>query len=341
MAVTIKDVAKIANVSPSTVSRVIAGSKRISVDTHNRVKKAMRELGYYPNANARNLVKNTTDTIGLVLARSIVSALGNPFFPEVFRGITSITQELGFRLLLSSSKNLLEEEEEALSMLKERRVDGLLLLASRVQDSLIETLIDGNYPFVVVGRVPGVRINWVNNDNVRAAEKAISYLTDLGHRTIGLLHGPSELIVSQDRLLGYQQGLKNSGIPFDPTLVREVDFTEAGGFLGMNQLLKTHPEMTAVFAIDDLIAIGVIEAASEKGLAIPDDISIVGFNDSPLASYLKPALTTIRIPIYEMGVKATEMLIDQLQNPSEEICQVVLDSELIIRDSCKRLPRGN
>lgn len=337
MAVTIKDVAKIANVSPSTVSRVIAGSKRISDETHHRVKKAMRELGYYPNANARSLVKNTTDTIGLVLARSIVSALGNPFFPEVIRGITSITQDLGYRLLLSSSKNFLEEEEEALSMLKERRVDGLLLLASRVQDSLVKKLHQGNYSFVVVGRVPGIEINWVNNDNVRAAEKAISYLTELGHQKIGLLLGPLELIVSQDRLLGYKQGLQKAGIPFDPTMVQEVDFTEAGGFTGMNRLLKTHPEMTAVFAIDDLVAAGVMQAAKEQGLEIPGDISLIGFNDSPLASYMKPELTTIGIPIYEMGVQATKILINQLQNPEEKTQQVVLDSKLIVRQSCQRL----
>lgn len=338
MAVTIKDVAKLANVSPSTVSRVIARSNRISVDTQERVRQAMKELGYYPNANARSLVKNSTDTIGLVLSRSVVSALANPFFPLIFRGITSITQEFRYSLLLSSSKDYLEEEEEALRMLKERRVDGLLLLASRVNDSIIEELQKGKHSFVIVGRVPGeADVNWVNNDNVQAAEKAVNYLTGLGHHKIGLLIGSSDLIVSQDRLLGYQHALSRSDIPFEPTLVREVDFTEDGGYLGMCELLNEHPDMTALFAIDDLIAIGAMKAAREKGLEIPNDISIVGFNDNPLATYINPALTTIKIPIYEMGAKAAEILINLMKNPDSPSSQVVLDSDLIIRDSCRQL----
>lgn len=335
MGVTIKDVAKIAKVSPSTVSRVIAGSQRISKATHERVKKAMEDLGYYPNANARSLVKNSTETLGLVLSRSVVSALANPFFPEIFRGITSVTQDFGYSLLLSSSKDHHQEEEEALRMLRERRVDGLLLLASRVNDSLIQKLHKGKHNFVLVGRVPGVEdVHWVNNDNVQAAEKAISYLAQLGHQKIGLLVGSSQYIVSRDRLDGYKLGLEIAGIPFDPTLVEEVDFTEESGYIGMESLLERRPDLTAVFAIDDLLAMSAIKAIKERGLSVPDDISIVGFNDDPLASYIDPQLTTIRIPIYEMGVKATQMLIKLIREESVPEKQLVLSNEIVIRKTC-------
>lgn len=338
MGVTIKDVARIAKVSPSTVSRVIAGSERISKATHERVKKAMEQLGYYPNANARNLVRNSTETIGLVLSRSVVEALSNPFFPEIFRGITSTTQEYGYSLLLSSSKDHVQEEEDALRMLRERRVDGLLILASRVNDSLIQKLQKDNHAFVLVGRVPGEdKLYWVNNDNVLAAEKAISYLTDLGHRKIGLLVGSAEYIVSQDRLEGYKLGLAKAGVDFDPVLVEEVDFTEEGGFRGMQALLARSPELTAVFAIDDIIAIGAMKAIKEQGYAIPDDISVMGFNDDPLASYIDPALTTIRIPIYEMGMKAARMLIKLVRGMESIEHQQVLVSEIVIRKSCAEL----
>lgn len=300
----------------------------------------MEQLGYYPNANARNLVRNSTETIGLVLSRSVVEALSNPFFPEIFRGITSATQEYGYSLLLSSSKDHVQEEEDALRMLRERRVDGLLILASRVNDSLIQKLQKDNHAFVLVGRVPGEEgLYWVNNDNVLAAEKAISYLTSLGHRKIALLVGSSEYIVSQDRLQGYKLGLANAGISFDPALVEEVDFTEDGGFRGMQALLARSPELTAVFAIDDIIAIGAMKAIKEQGYAVPDDISVMGFNDDPLASYIDPALTTVRIPIYEMGMRAAQMLIKVVCGQEVPEHQQVLISEIVVRKSCVELKK--
>ena len=335
MAVTIKDVARHAKVSPSTVSRVIAGSERISKATHERVKKAMEHLGYYPNANARNLVRNSTETIGLVLSRSTVEALSNPFFPEVFRGITSVTQEFGYSLLLSSSKDHIQEEDEALSMLRERRVDGLLILTSRGNDSLIQKLQKDNYAFVLVGRVPGEEeLYWVNNDNVQAAEMAVSYLTGLGHKKIGLLAGSSDYIFSQDRLEGYRLGLLKAGIAFDSTLIEEVDFTENGGYQGMQALLERSSELTAVFAVDDIMAVGAMKAIKERGLSVPDDISLIGFNDDLLASYIDPSLTTIRIPIYEMGVRAARMLIKLIRGGECLDHQQVLGNELVVRKSC-------
>ena len=338
MAVTIKDVAKMAEVSPSTVSRVIAGSKRISEATHKRVKEAMDHLGYYPNANARSLVKNSTDTIGLVLSRSVVKALANPFFPEILRGITSVTQEYVYSLLLSSSKDHFQEEEQALKMVKERRVDGLLILASRANDLLIEKLQKGKHPFVLVGRIPGEEdLCWVNNDNIQAAKRAVNYLTNLGHSSIGLLVGSSDYIVSQDRLEGYKQGLLEVGIDYDPTLIEEVDFTEESGYRGMMNLLERNSRLTAVFAIDDLLALGAMKAIKEQGLSVPEDVSIVGFNDNPLASYVDPALTTVRIPIADLGRKATDLLIKKVKKKDIDEKQLVLSNELIIRNSCTSL----
>lgn len=335
MGTTIKDVAREAGVSPSTVSRVIAGSKKISPETTERVKQAMRKLKYYPNVHARNLVTNSTDTVGLVLSRQAQEAFSNPFFPEVLRGITSVSQPEGFKLLFFSGSDHHQEEEEALSLYREKRVAGLILLASRVNDHLIARLRDEQCPFVLVGRVEDDNdIYWVNNDNVQASKNAVDYLLKLKHTRIGMLTGPLIYTVSQDRLQGYYDSLRKKGIEPSPEMVQEVEFTEEGGYEGLKALLRKNSGITAVFAADDTLAIGAMRAAKELDLRIPDDLSIVGFNDDLFAGYVDPPLTTVRIPIFELGRKAMEMLSGLIKGKAVQEKHVVLSNNLIIRKSC-------
>jgi DNA-binding LacI/PurR family transcriptional regulator len=332
---TIKDIAKLAGVSPSTVSRVIADNRRISPATKERVKKLMTELDYHPNMIARSLIKRTSHTLGLILSRSTDSAFSNPFFSEIIRGISAVTQSYHYNLMLATAEDYAEEARQCLEMVTEKRVDGILLLASRVNDELIPELLQNNYPFVVVGRSPEINKCYsVNNDNIQAAYSAVRYLFNLGHQRIALLNGPEEYILCQDRYEGYRFAFREFGIENDPLLVKKGAFSQDDGYRLTLELLTLNPPPTAIFAVDDLMALGAYKAIKERKLRIPEDIAVVGFNDDPLASVIEPNLTTVRIPIYEMGIAASKMIIALLQNQEVFPAQKILSSELIIRDSC-------
>jgi DNA-binding LacI/PurR family transcriptional regulator len=332
---TIKDVAKLAGVSPSTVSRVLADNRRISPATKERVKKIMTELNYHPNMIARSLIKRSSYTLGLILSRSTDSAFSNPFFSEIIRGISAVTQQFHYNLMLATAEDYAEEAKQCLRMITEKRVDGVLLLASRVNDALIPELSKNGYPFVVVGRAPDLNKCYsVNNDNIQAAYSAVRHLFNLGHQRIALLNGPEEYILCQDRYEGYRFAFREYGIENNPAFVKIGSFTQEDGYRLTSELLNMALPPSAIFAVDDLMAIGAYKAIKEKKLRIPEDIALVGFNDDPLASVVEPALTTVRIPIYEMGLAAATMIIGLLQEQEVFPAQRILSSELIIRDSC-------
>ncbi|MGE5583151.1 MAG: LacI family DNA-binding transcriptional regulator [Bacillota bacterium] len=333
--VTIKDIARLANVSPSTVSRVIADSKRISAETKKRVKKIMAELNYHPNMIARSLITRSCQTLGLVLSRSAESAFSNPFFPEVIRGISTITQKYHYNLMLATAEDYAEEARQALRMVAEKRVDGVILLASRVNDELIRQLTAHNYPFVVVGRIPEtIRCYSVNNDNIQAAYSAVRHLLNHGHQRIALVNGPEEYIFCQDRAEGYRFALREFGIEYDPSLIKNGPLTQEDGYRLTGELLNTRPCPSAIFCVDDLMAVGAYRAIKENHLSIPRDIAVIGFNDDPIASVMEPNLTTTRIPIYEMGISAAEILLQILEGKEIFPMQKILSSELIVRQSC-------
>lgn len=334
MPVTIKDVARAAGVSPSTVSRVISDHPRISQSTKERVRQVMKELGYHPNAIARSLVTQSSRTLGLVMSRAAEKALANPFFPEVIRGIGAVANQARYALLLSTSLSPRRELEECLDMLESHRVDGVILLASRVKDRLVARLAREGYPFVVVGRVAeGDRVWWVNNDNAQAAREGVEHLLALGHRRIGCLAGAPEYLVTQDRVAGYRQALEAWGLPFDPGLVRYTDFSRDQGWEAARDLLRQPQRPTAFFATDDLLAWGAVQAAAELGLEVPGDLSVVGFNDDPLSAYVNPPLTTIRVPIFELGRVAARLLLERLHDPTTPVQHVLVPTHLVVRGS--------
>lgn len=335
MGVTIKDVAKLAKVSPSTVSRVIADHPRISQDTKERVRSIMNDLGYHPNAIARSLVNKTSNTLGVIISRSTEQAFINPFFPEVIRGISSIANKHNLSLLLSTSSERIKEEEECLNMLRQRRVDGVVLLASHKEDSLIPQLAKEQFPFVLIGRYDGEEeVSWVNNDNIQAAYQAVEFLISKGHKRIACLDGDPDMIVSFDRYTGYVQAMQTANIPIRQELVEHSEFSQVGGYQATLRLLDAKKDFTAIFAVDDLLALGALRALNERNLRVGKDIGLIGFNNTILGACIDPPLTTVHVPIYELGRTAVQLLIAQIKGSAPRGDHQTLPAELIVRKSC-------
>lgn len=332
--VTIKDVARRAGVSPSTVSRVIADHPRISLRTKERVRAVMAELGYYPNAIARCLVNQTSSCIGVIRSRLTQGDFANPFFPAVIQGISSVAHKHGLHLVLSTSSTFTQEDEECLNLLRQRRVDGVILLASHRQDKLIPRLIAEGFPFVLIGRHEGPEaINWVNNDNVADAKAAVEYLLAKGHSRIACLAGDPRYVVSADRLRGYEQALAEHSACRDPVLVEHSGFSVDGGYQATRRLLDQGCRFSAIFAVDDLIAIGAMRALEERGIKVGRDVAVVGFNNTILGAYVQPGLTSVHVPIYELGQSAVQMLIAQIYGSGTFPDQKMLQAQLVVRGS--------
>lgn len=332
--VTIREVARLARVSPSTVSRAIAGHPRISEQTRRRVLEAMEHLGYRPNAIARSLVTRVSRTLGIVLYRPADQAFAHPFFAEALRGVASVAQAHGYSLMVTTAETYEAESQQCLAMLQDRRADGAVLLASREPDPLIEELLRQRYPFVVLGRVPGhPSAYWVNNDNFQATALVVSHLLELGHRRIALVGGRPELVVTQDRRDGFLTALQEAGVSVPADWVALGDFTWEHGHREARRLLQQPQRPTAIVAMDDVLAAGALRAARELGLEVPQDVSIAGFNDDPLAQLLSPPLTTVRIPARELGEQAARQLIDRLNGRLPPVRHLVLSAELVVRGS--------
>ncbi len=330
---TIKDVAARANVSPSTVSRVLSNSPRISEETKRRVREAMEELNYQPNVFARGLVKNRAGSIGILIPPGTNEFFQNPFFAEMMCGVSEVARREGFDTVLSTSA---KDESEALDrMIRGRRVDGVLLLGSRKDDVAIRKVVTEKFPATLLGRPEeDVPISFVNNDNHRAAYEATMHLIRLGHQRIGFLGGASNLVVTMDRVSGYRQALLDSGIEPDANLEVSSFFMEQGGYLGMMRLLALADRPTAVLASDDVLAFGAMRAAAELGYRLPDELAIVGFNDIRLAEIANPSLTSVRVHMHELGVAACEQLIGQIRKEITTPQRKIVDFELIVRNSC-------
>lgn len=341
MAVTIKDVAKLAGVAPSTVSRVLANSSRISQATKDKVYLAMDELGYHPNYHARSLAVKSTKCMGIIMPRSTEQSFQNPFFPEVIRGISVCANEKGYALFLSTGSNEEEQVQAVVDMVQGRRVDGVICLYSKVDDPLIAYLQRQNFPFVVVGKPSsgGENIPYVDNNNILAAKEATQHLVSLGHRRIGFVGGDIDLVVTRDRLTGYRQALEEAGISFDPSLSIQEAFIQEGGYKAMVELLRLPDAPTALLVVDDVMALGVISALNELGLSVPDQISIASVNNVALAKVSSPPLTTVDIGIFDLGYHATNKLLYWIHHGEPDFIPTIVGHQLVIRHSTtKYLP---
>ncbi|WP_134685991.1 LacI family DNA-binding transcriptional regulator [Brevibacillus migulae] len=333
MSVTIKDVARIAGVSPSTVSRVLSNHPKISPATVRKVREAMVELGYHPNIMAKSLVSKSTQTIGLVLPRSVEEFL-NPFFSEVMRGIFAFANQAQYDVLMSAANSRQEELEAMNRMILGRRVDGIIMMAPRKKDPVIEQLLQHDFPFVLLGRsLEHEDLLCVNNDNIKAAFDATNHLISLGHKRIGFVSGSPDMVVTEDRLEGYRQALVGASLPYRKDWIIGEEMLQAGGFHALSLMLTQPERPTAFVVIDDVIAFGFIRQLYEAGFKVPDDVSIVSFNNIMLTELSNPPISTVDIGIYHLGYMTAQLLIRKISGEPIVQNQLVLPHRLVVRGS--------
>lgn len=325
---TIRDVAKHAGVSPATASRVLSGSSHpVTPEVRERVLHAALELDYSPNAFARGLSKQETRLIGLV-----VPNISEPYFIEIGRGAEDYASRHGYMVVMCNTDRRAEKEQRYVEELRALRAGILLVGRVSYEEEHWKELASHPAPVVVIGRHQ-LPCSAVLVDNVQGALDAVCHLIHLGHRRIAYLGGPLESSSAADRLAGFRQAMERHGRSVDDRLVVHSDFTMEGGAAAFRELLEAEPGMEAVFAVNDHTAIGVMHEARLHGLAIPGDLSIVGFNDVPVAAYVEPPLTTVHLPLRQMGEMAAKLLLDQFNSPQWEHVSVQVKGELVIRQS--------
>lgn len=331
---TLEDIAKRAGVSRSTVSRVVNHHPNISAKVRKRVRAIIEETGYRPNAAARALVSQRSLTIGLVLPHTVSALFGDPYYPLLIKGISKTCNQLEYMLafFLASSK---EDEELIFTRIQDRGLlDGVLVQSGHHGNlQIIDQLVESQTPVIVIGRpFEPEKVSYVDVDNVNAAYKAVLHLLRLGYQRVGTITGPLQSTAGMDRLEGYRQALTSFNRQVDQKLIVEGDFTEQGSYTAMRTLLAQKPD--AVFAASDVTAIGAIRVIREKGLRIPEDIAIIGFDDIPIPTLSSIQLTTVRQPVEELGAAAVELLIDLIENGVNPIRHKIMDSELVVRTTC-------
>lgn len=330
--VTIKDVARLSGVSPMTVSRVINASERVRPDTRRRVEQAISDLGYVPSRLARGLSGRRTGTLAL-----IVPDVANPFFTLIVRGAEDVARRAGYRVLLCDTRSDLTLEHEVIEEMLAHRVEGIVIapVDDRSRGDL-RRLLEFGVPFVLIDRtVPGVESDVVLGDSVGGARQLVEHLISLDHRRIGFIVESDQVSTARDRGTGYESALAAAGISVDPTLVTSATADPQGGFDGMRRLLELENPPTAVFTVNNLVALGAIEAVRAAGLEVPDDIALVCFDDIEYASRLYPFLTVMEQPAEAFGTMGTQLLLDRIAGRGAERPRVVvLPAEFVVRKSC-------
>jgi LacI family transcriptional regulator len=330
--VTLRDVAEVARVNPGTASRVLNPETRhlVKPETARRVEKAAGKLGYQPNRLARSLRTRRSHSVGVV-----IPDITNPLFPPIVRGIEDALAPMGYTALLTNSDGDPVRERERLEVLRGRQVDGFILGTATVDDELVMRALEEELPLVLVNRVVDVDgIHAVAPDDRRGARQAVDHLVALGHRNIGHIAGPHNASTGLQRLAGFRDALAGHGLAADDrAIVEAAGFTKEAGAEAARKLLDGWPQCTAIFASNDLIALGVYSVLAEAGLRCPDDMSVVGFNDMPFADTFAPPLTSVHIPLYELGLHAGRRLLERLRGGSPPAGTTLLETRLVVRGS--------
>ena len=339
--VNIKDVAKQARVSTTTVSHVINRTRYVSDELTERVNKAMEELDYRPNALASGFRSGKTKSIGL-----IIPDISNQFFAEISRKIEDKGFEHGYSVILCNSDDDRLKEKNYIDVLVAKQVDGIIFISAGEDSGNLGKALDFNVPIVLVDRdILEIDADIVLVNNKSGGLIATRYLIELGHRRIACIAGPSPITPSAMRVEGYKQALMEASIPFDTNLIKTGDYRFSSGEEAMRELFANPQPPTAVFASNDMMALGAFQAVYDKGFKIPDDFSIIGFDNIPLSQAMYPTLTTISQPIQEMARLVVDLLVDRMQFQDQRIRlheepsfkRVVLETELIIRNSCREI----
>jgi DNA-binding LacI/PurR family transcriptional regulator len=330
---TLEEVAAAAGVGRGTASRVINGSPKVSAKAKLAVEGAIAELGYVPNRAARTLVTQRTDAVALVIAESEERFFAEPFFAGVVRGVGTALSDAHLQLVLLLAQSA-HRNERLDDFLTRQHVDGVLLLSLHDDDTLPERIRRRGLPVVLGGRAtedqPGP---YVDADNVLGARLAVDHLVERGRRRIATIAGPADMVVGRTRHEGYLTGLTAAGLAAEESLVVRGDFSQASGEAAMRTLLAGRPDLDAVFCANDLMAAGALRVLREAGLGVPADVSVVGFDDAPLAQSTHPPLTTVHQSPEEMGREMVALLLDTMSHPDEPPEPRLLTTRLVVRDS--------
>ena len=325
---TMKDIARIAKVSTSTVSHVINNTRYVSDEIREKIMKVVNELNYTPSAVARSLKVKETKTLGM-----LVTATSNPFFAEVVSGVEQYCNQHHYNLIISSIDGNEQRLQQNIQTLIQKQVDGLLLMYSDTRHAMVEQL-NLNLPIVVMDWWPTeLNADKIYENSEFGAYLATKTLIEQGHKNIAIITGKLDKSLAHNRLLGYQKALQDAHLPINPDWIIESHFDFEGGVEGMKKLLQITPRPTAVFACSDTIAVGVYQVAWQQGLRIPQDISVIGYDNIMLARYLTPPLTTIHQPKAELGKLAVETLLERIKSPDLEYKTTMLQPQLIWRAS--------
>jgi DNA-binding LacI/PurR family transcriptional regulator len=326
---TIYDVARLAGVSTATVSRALNGTGQIAPATRAAIEDAVVQLGYRPNTIARSLVTKSTETIAFLLPD-----ITNPFYAALVSGIQQVALRRGHTMLLCTTDGDPEQEEQYLSLLRAKQVDGALVDGLVLPPERIARFVEEGFPIVCLDRdVDSAAVPLVQVDNRLGARMATEHLLSLGHTRIAHVAGAEELGISAERIAGYQEALAAADVAADARLVLSGGFTEEGGHEATRSLFESGVGFTAVFAANDLSAIGSVNAVAERGLRVPDDVSVIGFDDLRLSAFTSPPLTTIHQPAVEIAERATEILIDLTHGGTVGELRHLLEPRLVVRAS--------
>jgi LacI family transcriptional regulator len=337
--VTIRDIANAVGVSKMTVSRALNNKPRVSAETKAKVLKAAKELNYIPNRLARSLATQETEMLGVIVTNS-----ANPYYAELIRGIEDTASANSYSVVLCSTDEDADKERTCLRLLKERRADGLILTPTQKSTKEILALKEENVTFVLMNRrFTEIKTDYVLSDNIEGSYLAVTHLIQVGHKRIAHIGGPEEISTAEERLIGYKNALRQNNIDFDAELFVRSELKPENMDSLVSKLLTLEQKPTAIFVYNDFLAIGVLAALKDRGLRMPDDIAVVGYDDIEVASILE--LTTVSQMRYELGKRAVQILLKRIRNrevsdASDEVHEVVLKPKLVIRaSSLKRADR--
>ncbi len=333
MNITITDIANKANVSRMTVSRVLNNSGPVAQETAEKIKGIMKEMNYHPNLIARSLSSQKTLTIGVIIPKTEKLFLDN-YIAQILSGVTDIAQRNNYRIMLIPVNHSREEEGDYLNFVRSKLFDGLILLKTKTNDPHLTELAKSGFPYILVNyRKFGDNYNFVDSENIKGAELAVEHLYKKGHRKIGFIAGSMDEVNGRDRLKGYKNILKKYKLPIKDEYIIYGDFNKETARENSKKLLELKDRPTAIFSSDDYMALGVIEQIKMYKLDVPKDIAVIGFDNIEIGEFSKPALTTVKQPMYEIGKTSSEALLGLIKKIKKSPIRLMLKTELIIRES--------